>query len=417
MKFTFSLLDGGYSILLYVILIVIFKRRIKGFFDPFNIYLIIYSFSFVGILTQPNNSIYYNKIIFCLIALFLGVFIGSLFDKTTSNSLYENKKLSISYKLQLTLSISIFIVIILNFVVNFLMTGNIPLINGGYQNRYQVSDGNRILTWLYYAVNFSPIALTLSEYHRVKNIAKMSLGIVFLSLILTANKASFLTIVLLFTNIIFVYKLFGLKIKRQYFIALMLVSIFFIIITPFYASYVTGNSSIEALNILYNRLFLSFDQLIMLNSFQYEVSNNHLSMLIWYFAPFLKVVGIKNDFDSAADYFVFLLTGLEPGTYNGPVNNLILELIVTHNSILYMVIFVFLYSTIITYFRFKTMNKIRINFIDYFFISSIVVKPFQFFVEGYLYFVSLVLGIIFYLIIYIIYFILYKSYKINEEKK
>ena len=417
------MLDFGvllpFTIISFFFLFIVNKNKIITIFDPIIYQLIIFAFAFAGLLTVGSSFMNYNFTFFTIliiIMLFSSFFIGNVKQKNI------NLQLNISKDLQILYLLFLLIILIMDLVVNLLLSGNIPLfMDYNASMRIEATQHSRILYYLSGSVGFiSVIFFALSEVKLVKSLSFLLLLLGILKTILFASKAFILNIIIMYA---IYYFLKSLKYtnstdnyiekkkinKAKYKLILFLIIGFTVL--PFYMYY-QGHGFDLAL--IFARLYHGFDSLIF--TIVYDLNINgafekfNIGMYSLYLMPFLKgIFGMSFEYDSVSAYI--LNESLHITEKQAlPNSNMMLELVITNGYLIALIVLPLLFMCIM-YIRKQLLMKRKLSLINLILFYYIVLTPYNLIMFGYQEFLKILLSLLIYIFIIFIFSILPKRRK------
>jgi len=333
---------GMYSLLagiLFVALAALFLRQLSTVFDLFSLNLIYIAFGSSGLIAfytgTGRETILDELLLLCvwLIVTKLGMSIRPV------NSPKHTAPVQISTRTNRDIAAAVVVTAVsLAYIFPILSSGLLSGADGSIDNRFLIADESKIQAYLFGAVGMLPPAIIFRMFGRI------SLGKVFLMLvpfwlvqIATLSKTGALFPIFaisIYFSLLFNYRLRKPPslVKQVSILAGMglFVYVAFAIITS-----TLTRLEISPLNFLLARLYSSFDGLYLLAQINWDPQGS-LSLIQWYFSPFLKVANAFTNEYNASNFVVAVqYFGYSP-SYSGnlPNNNHIGELLLTQSGVM-----------------------------------------------------------------------------------
>lgn len=290
-----------------------------------------------------------------------------------------------------TLLLMLLSINVLNFLINMLAGGTIPLFSeAGAAGRFESTTNSRLLTWLFLATQgYAATIYAVSESTPIRRLALWCFGFEMISGLLFASKGAILQPIFLLLSSAFVASCRNDRAATErYFRLLKRGLLALLLVAPGYLSFVLKNddSGTTAMR-LGIRLLGGFDQLIPAALYDMASSSEPnpeigLNLMQYQLLPFFKILQhLQPVYSSVGQYVVEYWTGRPiEGPFTFPNSNLILETIFTSGVVLG---FVFYCVQLLAFYiaRFRTLNK-PIDAISLILMKTIVYSPFGLFLSG-----------------------------------
>lgn len=384
-------------VILYGFMFFLLRKRISGFLDPLNIAIIYVSFGLIGL----GRFVYSNNVdaqVFYLTVLWVSVFVSVL-----NLSLYVNVSksaglLSLSMRDSLGYSRamlwSIRIIYVLYFFVimkSGVLSGNLSTI---VDERFKVFQDSKVLFYIFNSVSMLPAVAIymcngrISFFHFVMKIFPF-----WCVQLLTFSKTGFVFPILQFAIYysLVVFSINGARVNiLKYLSGAVLASAFVLVVFYIVAEFLSNGIGGEmAINLLLSRLFTSYDALSMYSTLHYANEPNS-SIMQWYFSPYLKAIGLFDQYYNSANYYLAVNYFGFSNDYTGmlPNNNNVLEICLAFPVVvrpLAIVVFSGAYALMYR-FSFIISSKCPLLVIPFGFVYS---TPFGFLVDGQGWFIAL----------------------------
>lgn len=409
---TVTINDAIVGMSFFCLFYLLLKNRINSIFDPIILWgwLICLSFALVVTDAISGTDNKFNSIL--LISVFFSALLASRIIDFLGPRRFGKKDLRkescIKDGYLKLLSFLCFVLLLAVFVNNYIF-GYSPLLSGGYDSRFETSNNNRLLEYIYLGVSAIPIPLAVIGSKKVRRYAFLSIIIIILIAVFRANKSSVLTPVIMATQYFFIRQLVtGVSVSRKVLVSIIFIVFIVFLLFPYYLSIVIpGLDANGAYQLIIGRLFLTLDGLVVASSANYHLFNESMSFWELIFSPFYKILGVNsNPYNSASDYLIYLETGLVPGTYNGPMDNIFVELLVTNSEVIISCIILFFYTLFIFNLRSIYITKKCFNVFSLFIYCSLILKPLFFLTHGYLFIISSIMTFVIIYGCYVIYLLL-----------
>ncbi len=328
------------SAAIYLLLRHLFRRFVTGGADPFNFYLIYIS---LGMCLIPFAIASGNANLFVLSS---GVL---LFLVTYSFGIKEYRwgNLSIGFSLgqpreqaergPLLVALAVALAVYLQYMAVILSSGFLSNLSAtAVGDRYQLSSANRLAFYLFSAAQFLPPVLIHALSKAMGTDFKWRWAMVVLAFcwlvqLLTFSKTAMLFPVLSYAIVLALRRYDGLSSKQTFRRQVLALGAVGLGVFAVVAGISIAAGGVELfMSVLMSvglRLFTSFDGLVMLSTTDLSALPN-LSIVQFYLAPVLKILGLYTQEYNATNFFIATeILGMDPDTVGLlPNNNLVAEM-------------------------------------------------------------------------------------------
>jgi hypothetical protein len=382
------------------LLLLLIRRAIVNIYDPLAVQALMFlapyltGYILFPVFQQAMTPSYW------LIVFFLATFLAVMSLIPVPRTAFTEVRLPAGY-LRIILAVVVAIDV-LSFCVNVLGSGGgIPLFSeAGSAGRFEATTNSRLLTWLSFGTNGTPVLIyALCEDRGIRRLAMGAFVLECLIMLLFAGKGAILQPVFFLLTCMFVARARGDdNLLRRYKSILRYGGIVLIAVVPIYLLLALRGTSLSDLPLMLGiRFFGGFDQLIpaALNDMAYDPavqSDLHLNLLQYQFMPFFKsAFGINPTYSSMGQYVVAYVTGyVIEGPFTFPNSNLILETMFTSGNRLGYVFYVC--ELLIFYFVRRRALSRPVTPASLLALKVTVFNPMGMFLSGQEYFTTLVIS-------------------------
>jgi hypothetical protein len=395
----------SFSIGIYLVFYILYRKIIVSYADPLNISLIILScytagLIFANFISNNYSDSFYKFISLLSIYMIVGAIISNIKLRKGNNTSFN---ISINKKIQIYFSLFLLLILLLNIVVNYIF-GVIPILKGiaGRSEMSQMPVPSLALL-SYFIGNIVLLLGVMSDHNSVKIINKICLFFfIFMNFLSGGKSALFLLLIILFNYYyILILKLRSnrdaikltkkiIKIKKIIIFAMTAIVLF----SPIYLRLIKfGENTTESVVLLFKRIFAGFDGMIyiILNGIDFESFNN-LKLYELYLYPIIKKLFYIPEFQSAGEYIIYLLTKNYNFTKSGlnPNSNFILELLFSH-SYIFSIIVILIASYGFYSYRAKLLMTDKLRLFHIILFNFFIFSPFGMLIDGAYFIINLYL--------------------------
>ena len=374
------------GIFIQAVIAFFFRKKLSGLFDLFFLNLTYVAFGISGLLLAYFNNLnprVLEQLILMLLWIF-GMYVGVRGIRTSVVIKKSNNDIGFFNGCDVS-GFAVVCAIYFLYAFQILSSGIFNIEGFLFESRFVVQQDNKFQAYLFSSASLLPPVLLF----RIKPNLKFS-SFIFIMAPFWLIQASTLSKTCFLFPVIAASLYYSLQIKcglvlkpvlkKQFFLLLaLMVSVYFIFL--FITRFLLG-SELSPLSILLNRLFSSFDGLLYLGSLNFKAEGS-LSILQWYFSPFLKVLGLFDQPYNAFNYVIAVEYFGQASDYAGmlPNNNHIGELIVTFDP--FSRVFVTLLSGLIYGFVYtRSIKYIVAGGVFIIPAAFVVATPFGFLIDG-----------------------------------
>lgn len=288
---------------------------------------------------------------------------------------------------------------IATFLINMVVTGNIPLLSeSGAHGRFSATKNSRLLYWLNNGLQgYGLILFALSRVRRVRKLALLSILLGYGLALLSASKGAIIKWVFDLVYFHFLCYLNGFRVHSKPQVQRILLGglLLVMLVGPVAPAYLRATKSGSTLSELVMtvgvRLLGGFDQLVMVSfaeiPLESHASAHGLSMPVLYGMPLMKLLGgFDPPFNSMPEFLVHETFGVSD--YQNrmlPNSNLILEGVLTGGKLFALIM---LLSVGLATFALRRtlLGRDRLRFLDLIGFRLVVMAPLGIFIAGQDYF-------------------------------
>lgn len=323
-----------FGCLVQAIFFILFRRQIASLFDLFFLNLLYVSFGMAGLFTvylQNGNMRIVDQLF--LMGIWLIALSASMRYRINLIPASTNRRLKISVAAHDKIGFVIILAVFLGYFLQIAESGIFSMAAGLIDSRFVIQEQNKFLAYLFSAAGFMSGAFLFRLNPNLS--AGRFVAYIFPFWIVQActfSKTGMLYPIFMGT-LYYTLRVRGGIIQkprfgRQLFVlgiaAAGVIAIFSIIAKYFI------ETDRNVFQVLVDRLFISFDGLVYLADFNFTKEGS-LSLMQWYFSPFLKVAGLFSQEYNAFNFIIATEYWKYPSDYAGnlPNNNHIGEIIAT----------------------------------------------------------------------------------------